>query len=63
LASKGQVHSRSGKLGKGTIWSGIADGRIPSREEIVDRLENASKAFIAVVDGHNFDKAIARVAA
>ena len=41
----------------------IADGPIPYREEIADRLENAPEAFIGILDAHNFGKAIVRVAA
>jgi NADPH-dependent curcumin reductase CurA len=41
----------------------IADGRIRYREEIVDHLEKAHEAFIRMRDGHNFGKAIVRVAA
>jgi NADPH-dependent curcumin reductase CurA len=45
------------------VGAGIADGRIRHREDIVDGLENAPKAFIGMLDGQNFGKAIVRVAA
>jgi NADPH-dependent curcumin reductase len=40
----------------------IADGRIRYREDIVDGLENAPKAFIGMLEGRNFGKLIVRVA-
>ena len=41
---------------------GIADGRIRYREDITDGLENAPEAFIGMLEGHNFGKALVRVA-
>jgi NADPH-dependent curcumin reductase len=41
----------------------IADGRIRYREDIVDGLESAPEAFIGMLDGKNFGKAIVRVSA
>ena len=41
----------------------IADGRIRYREDVADGLERAPEAFIAVLDGRNFGKAIVRVSA
>jgi NADPH-dependent curcumin reductase len=41
----------------------IADGSIRYREDIVDGLERAPEAFIAMLDGRNFGKAIVRVSA
>jgi NADPH-dependent curcumin reductase CurA len=45
------------------VRAGIADGRIRHREDITDGLENAPQAFIGMLDGLNFGKAIVRVAA
>ena len=45
------------------VGAGIADGRIRHREDITDGLENAAKAFIGMLDGQNFGKAVVRVAA
>ena len=45
------------------VGAGIADGRIRYREDIVDHLEKAPEAFIGMLEGHNFGKAIVRVAA
>jgi len=42
---------------------GIADDRSLYREEIVDRLEKVLETFIGMLDGHNFGKAIVRMAA
>jgi NADPH-dependent curcumin reductase CurA len=44
------------------VGAGIADSRIRYREDIVDHLEKAPEAFIGMLDGHNFGKAIVRVA-
>jgi NADPH-dependent curcumin reductase len=45
-----------------TVAAGIADGRIRYREDITDGLENAPAAFIGMLQGHNFGKALVRVA-
>jgi NADPH-dependent curcumin reductase CurA len=45
------------------VGTGIADGRIRYREDIVDGLEKAPEAFIGMLDGRNFGKLIVRVAA
>lgn len=45
-----------------TVSAGIADGRIRYREDITDGLENAPKAFIDLLAGRNFGKALIRVA-
>jgi NADPH-dependent curcumin reductase len=45
-----------------TVSAGIADGRIRYREDITDGIENAPAAFIGMLDGHNFGKALVRVA-
>ena len=45
------------------VGAGIADCRIRYREEIVDHLEKAPEAFIGMLDGRNFGKAIVRVSA
>jgi NADPH-dependent curcumin reductase CurA len=41
----------------------IANGRIRYREDIVDGLERAPEAFIAMLEGRNFGKALVRVSA
>jgi NADPH-dependent curcumin reductase len=45
-----------------TVSAGLADGRIRYREDITDGLENAPAAFIAMLEGRNFGKALVRVA-
>jgi NADPH-dependent curcumin reductase len=43
------------------VGAGITDGRIRYREDFVDGLENASEAFIGMLEGRNFGKLIVRV--
>ena len=45
-----------------TVSAGIAEGRIRYREDITDGLENAPAAFIGMLEGRNFGKALVRVA-
>jgi NADPH-dependent curcumin reductase len=45
-----------------TVSAGIADGRIRYREDVTDGLQNAPAAFISMLEGHNFGKALVRVA-
>jgi len=45
-----------------TVSAGIADGRIRYREDIADGIENAPAAFIGMLEGRNFGKALVRVA-
>ena len=45
-----------------TVAAGIADGRIRYREDITDGLENAPAAFMGMLEGKNFGKALIRVA-
>jgi NADPH-dependent curcumin reductase CurA len=45
-----------------TVSAAIADGRIRYREDITDGLENAPAAFIGMLEGRNFGKALVRVA-
>jgi len=45
-----------------TVAAGIADGRIRYREDVTDGLENAPAAFIGLLEGRNFGKALVRVA-
>lgn len=45
------------------VSAGIADGRIRYREDIIDGLENAPTAFIGMLEGRNFGKALVRVGA
>src|SRR5216683_2824725 len=45
------------------VGAGIREGRIRYREDIVDGLEKAPEAFIGMLDGQNFGKAIVRVSA
>ncbi|MBL27159.1 MAG: NADP-dependent oxidoreductase [Rhodospirillaceae bacterium] len=40
----------------------IKDGRIKYREDVVDGLENAPKAFIGMMEGKNFGKLLVKVA-
>jgi NADPH-dependent curcumin reductase len=44
-----------------TVSAGIADGRIHYREDITDGFENTPAAFIAMLEGRNFGKALVRV--
>jgi NADPH-dependent curcumin reductase CurA len=46
-----------------TVAAGITDGRIRYREDITDGIENAPAAFIGMLEGRNFGKALVRVAA
>jgi NADPH-dependent curcumin reductase len=46
-----------------TVGAGVADGRIRYREDITDGLENAPAAFIDMLEGRNFGKALVRVGA
>jgi NADPH-dependent curcumin reductase CurA len=45
-----------------TVAAGIADGQIRYREDITDGLENAPAAFMGLLQGKNFGKALVRVA-
>jgi NADPH-dependent curcumin reductase len=45
-----------------TVSAGIQDGKIRYREDITEGLENAPTAFIAMLEGRNFGKALVRVA-
>jgi NADPH-dependent curcumin reductase CurA len=45
-----------------TVGAAVADGRIRYREDITERLENAPAAFIGMLQGRNFGKALVRVA-
>ena len=44
-----------------TVSAGIRDGQIRYREDITDGLENAPAAFIGMLEGRNFGKALVRV--
>jgi NADPH-dependent curcumin reductase len=44
------------------VSTGIAEGRIRYREDVTDGLENAPAAFMGMLQGHNFGKALVRVA-
>ncbi len=44
------------------VSAGLADGRIRYREDITDGLENAPAAFMGLLQGKNFGKALVRVA-
>jgi NADPH-dependent curcumin reductase len=44
------------------VAAGIADGRIRYREDITNGLENAPAAFIGMLEGRNFGKALVHVA-
>ena len=45
-----------------TVGAAVADGRIRYREDITEGLENAPAAFIGMLQGRNFGKALVRVA-
>jgi NADPH-dependent curcumin reductase CurA len=45
-----------------TVTPAIADGRIRYREDVTNGLENAPAAFIGMLEGRNFGKALVRVA-
>ena len=45
-----------------TVSTALADGRVRYREDITDGLENAPAAFIGMLEGRNFGKALVRVA-
>ena len=45
-----------------TVTARIADGRIRYRQDITDGLENAPAAFMGLLEGKNFGKALVRVA-
>jgi NADPH-dependent curcumin reductase CurA len=44
-----------------TVGAAVANGRIRYREDITDGLENAPAAFIGMLEGRNFGKALVRV--
>ncbi len=44
------------------VSAGLADGRIRYREDITDGFENAPEAFMGLLQGKNFGKALVRVA-
>jgi len=44
-----------------TVTPAVADGRIRYREDITDGFENAPAAFIDMLEGRNFGKALVRV--
>jgi NADPH-dependent curcumin reductase len=44
-----------------TVSKGIADGRIRYHEDVTDGLENAPTAFIEMLEGRNFGKALVRL--
>ena len=45
-----------------TVSKAIAEGRVRYREDITNGLENAPAAFIGMLEGRNFGKALVRVA-
>jgi NADPH-dependent curcumin reductase len=45
-----------------TVSAALADGRVRYREDITDGFENAPVAFIGMLAGRNFGKALVRVA-
>ena len=45
-----------------TVGAAVADGRIRYREDVTDGFENAPAAFIGMLEGRNFGKALVRVA-
>ena len=44
-----------------TVGTAVTDGRIRYREDITDGLENAPAAFIGMLEGRSFGKALVRV--
>jgi NADPH-dependent curcumin reductase CurA len=44
-----------------SVSAGLKDGRIRYREDITDRFENAPAAFMGLLQGKNFGKALVRV--
>jgi NADPH-dependent curcumin reductase CurA len=45
-----------------TVSQAVAGGRVRYREDITDGLENAPEAFIGMLEGRNFGKALVRLA-
>jgi NADPH-dependent curcumin reductase CurA len=45
-----------------TVGAAVSEGRIRYREDITDGFENAPEAFIGMLEGRNFGKALVRVA-
>ena len=45
----------------GSGGAGLKDGRIRHREDITDGFENAPAAFMGLLQGKNFGKALVRV--
>jgi NADPH-dependent curcumin reductase len=45
-----------------TVSAGLADGRIRYREDVTEGLENAPAAFMGMLEGKNFGKALVHVA-
>jgi NADPH-dependent curcumin reductase len=45
-----------------TVGAGLADGTIVHKEDVTDGLENAPQAFIGMLRGKNFGKALIRLA-
>jgi hypothetical protein len=44
-----------------TVAAGLADGRIRYREDVTEGLENAPAAFMGLLEGRNFGKALVQV--
>lgn len=55
-----RLHRRPEFLHDMQSW--LRDGRVQYREDITEGLENAPSAFIGLLQGHNFGKAIIRLA-
>ena len=47
---------------RGRLTSLIQEGRLKYKEDVVDGLENAAKAFMGMMQGENFGKLLVRVA-
>ena len=43
------------------VSAGIADGRIRYREDVTEGLDNAPAAFMGLLEGRNFGKALVRM--
>jgi NADPH-dependent curcumin reductase CurA len=61
IISDGFEHRRPDFLDSMSRW--LREGRIKYREDIVDGLENAPRAFLGLLTGRNFGKLVVRVSA
>jgi hypothetical protein len=59
IISDGFEHRRSEFLNSMSGW--LREGKIKYREDVIEGLENAPKAFLGLLEGHNFGKLVVRV--